>query len=158
MGTGLSQGILFAPSRWARPKVMPQPLRNPFYVLLVLNSFALLLTMFIYLMGWFYLPGPGLTNPAAPMPPWMKWIDRHAMYLIAGGVLTGVLLAFCTITLDRYFERRDFARLQRSHAESSVTTGAKNEIADPASPASSTVSGPGAVEHPPPPPPAATET
>lgn len=84
---------------------MAAPIRNPFYVLLILASGALLLTMFIYLLGWYYVPNPD--QPAMnlpPMPPWVKWIDRHAMWLITAEVATILVLSALTIGLDRFFE------------------------------------------------------
>lgn len=84
---------------------MAAPIRNPFYVLLVLASGALLITMLIYLVGWYYVPNPDQPDLVLPpMPPWVKWIDRHALWLIIGEVSAILLLSVLTIGLDRFFD------------------------------------------------------
>jgi hypothetical protein len=87
---------------------MAQPLHNPFYALLVAACALLLVTMLIYLVGWIYVPNPD--QPARPedRPHWVRWVDRNALYLIAGEVTTVFVLAGLTVGLDRFFEpKRD---------------------------------------------------
>lgn len=83
---------------------MTSRLRNPFYYMLLACCGALLITMFVYLVGWYYVPSPDRPAPQQPMPPWMRWIDRHALILIAAEVTAIITLTFLTIGLDRFFE------------------------------------------------------
>lgn len=83
---------------------MAAPIRNPFYGLLLFACATLLVTILVYLVGWFYVPLPGRPAPAAPLPLWMQWIDRHALVLIAGEVAAIVVLGLLTIGLDRFFD------------------------------------------------------
>lgn len=83
---------------------MPQPFHNPFYPLLLAACFLLLITMFVYVVGWYYVPSPDRPMPVAPLPSWMKWIDRNAFRLICGEVLAIVVLSGLTMGLDRWFE------------------------------------------------------
>lgn len=85
---------------------MAQPIHNPFYVLLIAACALLLVTMFIYLVGWFYVPNPDKPLIADDRPPWMKWVDRNAIVLIPCEVAAILVLSGLTIGLDRFFEPR----------------------------------------------------
>ena len=84
---------------------MTKPIRNPFYVLLLIACAMLLVTAFVYLVGWMYVPHPDRPAPSAPMPPVMRWIDRHALWLIIGEVSAILVLTVLTIGLDGKFDR-----------------------------------------------------
>lgn len=83
---------------------LTQPTRNPFYVILLAACAAMLVTMFIYLAGWIFVPNPDKPMMVDHRPPWMRWVDRHAIFLIAGEIAAVILLAILTITLDKYFD------------------------------------------------------
>lgn len=83
---------------------MGRPIKNPFYFLLLFTSAMLLVTMFIYLVGWNYVPNPDTPAPTVPLPPWMRWVDRNAIWLIAGEVAAIMVLCGLTIGLDRFFD------------------------------------------------------
>lgn len=83
---------------------MAKPLRNPFYWLLILTCGSLLVTMLTYLVGWGAIPNPDAPGTEFKLPPFMKWIDRNALWLISGEVGLLVLFAVLTISLDAYFE------------------------------------------------------
>lgn len=82
---------------------MGKPINNPFYVLLVAACLALLATMFVYLMGWMYVPNPDLPVIEDTRPDWMRWIDRNAIALIAIEIVSVIVLSGLTIGLDNYF-------------------------------------------------------
>jgi ABC-type Na+ efflux pump permease subunit len=87
---------------------MSQPLRNPFYVLLLAACGMLLLTILVYLVGWYHWSNNAMGVESAgtpPLPEWMKWVDRNAIYLLAGEVGAILLFSILTIGLDRFFER-----------------------------------------------------
>ena len=83
---------------------MGKPIRNPFYFILLAACLALLMTMFVYLLGFFYVPNPDGQALRGSLPPLLQWIDRNALYLIAGEVLLVIVLSGLTIGLDRYFD------------------------------------------------------
>ncbi|QDU62505.1 hypothetical protein Pan216_33720 [Planctomycetes bacterium Pan216] len=100
------------------------PIRNPFYFLLLIACGGLLITIFTYLVGWFYVPTPTYAigeqaAPMAPMPPWMEWIDDHALWLIVGEVSVILVLVVLTIGLDRFFDEGP-----------SATSGDQNDTRD----------------------------
>lgn len=92
---------------------MAQPIHNPFYVLLVLACALLLVTMLIYLVGWFYLPNPDKPVAEDSRPAWMRWVDRKAILLIPAEVLAIFVLSGLTMGLDRFFEDPRRANLER---------------------------------------------
>lgn len=83
---------------------MGKPIRNPFYFVLLAACLALLMTMFVYLLGFFYVPNPDGQALSGSLPPLLQWIDRNALYLIAGEVVLVIVLSGLTIGLDRYFD------------------------------------------------------
>lgn len=83
---------------------MAKSIRNPFYYLLLAACLALLVTMFIYLCGFWFVPNPDKPKPLGQMPPLMKWVDQRAIWLIAGEVALILVLTGLTIGLDRFFE------------------------------------------------------
>lgn len=95
---------------------MSQPMRNPFYVLLLAACGLLLLTIFVYLVGWYHwsssVTGSEPGGPVA-LPEWMQWVDRNAIFLIAGEVGAILLLSVLTVGLDRFFEDRGAAEGER---------------------------------------------
>lgn len=83
---------------------MGKPIRNPFYFVLLFACLMLVMTMFVYLIGFFYVPDPDGQALPGEMPPLLKWVDRNALYLIAGEVVVIILLSILTIGLDKYFD------------------------------------------------------
>lgn len=86
---------------------MGRTIRNPFYWLLLIASFALLFTVLVNVAGWYHWIGKTQSIPnESPdrLPAWMRWIDRHSMTLIAGEVVAIIALAGLTIGLDRVFD------------------------------------------------------
>lgn len=100
---------------------MATPIKNPFYYLLLATCFCLLVTLFVYLIGWFYVPHAGRATPLVPMAPWMRWIDRNALYLLAGEIAALIVLAGLTIGMDRFFEPT--TNLRREMQDNPTTTG-----------------------------------
>lgn len=87
---------------------MASPMRNPFYPLLLAACAALLVTMLVYLVGWAYVPNSAaIQEPRSPMPQWMRWVDGHAMILIAVEVVFIFVLTVLLIGLDRYFDPQE---------------------------------------------------
>ncbi|MFO0947521.1 MAG: hypothetical protein U1D30_16615 [Planctomycetota bacterium] len=86
---------------------MAQPTHNPFYVLLLLACALLLVTMFVYLMGFWQSVAPGLQGPAdQEYSPLRLWMDRNAITLIACEVAAVIVLSGLTIGLDRFFDKK----------------------------------------------------
>ena len=81
--------------------------KNPFYFLVLAACACLLITMFVYLLGYFFAPLPnGMPRITTPMPGWMKWIDRNAIMLIACEVGCIIVFGILTIGLDGYFPEK----------------------------------------------------
>lgn len=86
---------------------MAQPTHNPFYVLLLAACGLLLVTMFVYLLGFWQTTAPGIQLPQnQEYSPLRLWIDRHAITLIACEVAAVIVLSGLTIGLDRFFEKK----------------------------------------------------
>ena len=100
---------------------MSQPLHNPFYALLLVACGLLIVTMLIYLSGYYAVPSPydNEAGPAFAVPGWVQWVDRNALILTACEAGMIVVFGVLAIGLDRFFEKKR-----------SGTTEEKPEIGD----------------------------